>query len=50
MKNVFKFNTGIAYISFAGLLVFSIPDRSSINFKKGRNDIMKLSLQDRFLF
>lgn len=46
MKNVFKYYTGIAYIRFAGLLAFLVPDGSSINYEKGRKDIKKLSLQD----
>lgn len=35
LKNVFKYETGIAYIRFAGLLAFLIPDESSISYEKG---------------
>lgn len=35
LKNVFKYETGNAYIRFAGLLTFLIPDESSISYEKG---------------
>lgn len=46
LKNLFKYNTGIVYKRFAGLLAFLVSDGSSVNYEKGRKDIKMLSLQD----
>lgn len=49
MKNVFKYYTEIAYIRFAGLLAFFVPDGSSINYEKSRKYIKNCHFKTDYL-
>ena len=44
-KNLFKYNTGIIYVRFLGLLTF-LTQTEAISYEKGRRDIKTVSSED----